>query len=76
VTDSDKEFIEKLKELVSKLETEQRLKSVEYIQKLQEEWFDSTERTRVIIDFETYLDINNIELADEIINVLESLLVK
>ncbi len=75
VKDSDKEIIEKLKDLISELPTVNRLKSTEYIQRLQEQWFDNTWKTRAIIDFENYIDSENVEWSDEIIEVLESLLV-
>jgi len=47
-----------------------------YIQKLQEEWFDNTEKTRVILEFEAYISEVAPSEAEEIINTLESLLVE
>jgi len=46
-----------------------------YIQILKEEWFDATQKTKTILDFETFLDNPSITNADNIIEVLESLLV-
>jgi len=47
-----------------------------YLQSLQEEWFDYTEKTRVIIEFESYIDSTGIDTVDIIIDLLESLLVE
>jgi len=65
VTEIEKQKIEELKSLVVWLDQVQRVEAMNYIQKLQEEWFDDTEKTRVIIDFEAYLDQNTPEIADE-----------
>ncbi len=76
ISDNDREKVEKLKELISKLPSEYRLKSAEYIQKLQEEWFDKTEKTRIILEFEDYLVSNKVDLADDIIEQLEALIIE
>lgn len=76
VTESEKEKIESLKELLMVLPQQQRLKSLSYIQKLQENWNDSTEKTRTILDFEDYIFELNLPNENEIITLLESLLVE
>ena len=45
------------------------MKSAEYIQKLQEQWFDNTEKTRTIIDFQKYIDSNNLILSGHSLGV-------
>ncbi len=76
VTDSEKEKIEQLKELLRDLPQSQKLEAMNYVQRMQENWSDQTEKTRIIIDFETYLYDQNVSNVDEIITVLESLLVE
>lgn len=76
VTPKEKEKIEYLKTLIDKLTQEHKLKSMMYLQKLKEEWFDDTEKTKVILEFEWYLAETNILNKDEIIDTLESLLVE
>ncbi len=76
VTDSEKEKIEKLKSILSELPQQQRLESLSYVQKLQEDWNDNTEKTRTILDFENYIFEQNLEQEDELIEILESLLVE
>ena len=76
VSTIEKEKIDRLKTLLSGLEQTQRVEAMSYVQKLQEEWFDDTEKTRVIIDFELYLDENTPDIADEAIELLSSLLVE
>ena len=48
---------------------------MKYLAKLQEEWFDHTEKTRVIIEFEQYIDSTGYTNSAEVIEILESLLV-
>jgi hypothetical protein len=55
VTESEKEKIETLKQILSQLPQQQRLRALSYIQKLQENWNDDTEKTRTILDFENYI---------------------
>lgn len=76
VTQSEKQKIAELKELLSELPQIQRLEAMNFIKRMQEGWSDDTEKTRVIIEFETYLFDQDIENTDEIITVLESLLVE
>ena len=76
ISESQKEKIDALKTIISGLEQNNRIVAMSYVQKLQEEWFDDTEKTRIIIDFEIYLDENTPEIADEAIELLGSLLVE
>ncbi|MCB1713376.1 MAG: hypothetical protein KDH96_13190 [Candidatus Riesia sp.] len=50
---------------------EYRVKSMVYLQKLKEEWLDDTEKTKVILEFEAYLEEINISNKDEITDTLE-----
>ncbi len=76
IRDSDKLKIERLKNIFSNMPKEHRLKTMMYLQKLQEEWFDNMEKTRVIIEFETFIDSTWISEADSVIDILESFLVE
>lgn len=76
VTESEKEKIEELKTLLGTLPQQQRLESLNYVKKLQENWNDATEKTRTILDFENYIFQLQLENEDVIISLLESLLVE
>lgn len=76
VSDSEREKIESLKASLLKLPQQQKLKSLSYVQKLQENWNDDTEKTRTILDFENYIFELGLTNEDELINILESLLVE
>lgn len=75
VSDEEKQKIEELKDLVEQIPDEYKAEGMRYIQILKEEWFDATQKTKTILDFETFLDNPSITNADNIIEVLESLLV-
>ena len=75
VSDDEKVKIEKLKAHLIQLSQDQRVKAMRYLAKLQEEWFDHTEKTRVIIEFEQYIDSTGYTNSAEVIEILESLLV-
>lgn len=76
VTESEKQKIEALKEIMSTLPQQQKLKAMNYIQKLQENWNDSTEKTRTILDFENFIFELKHKDEETIISLLESLLVE
>lgn len=78
VSESEKDKIDTLKEIISELPQQQKLVGMSYIRKLQENWNDSTEKTRTILDFENYIFELGLEETDEnnIISLLESLLVE
>lgn len=76
VSDKEKEKIEKLKSYVKELPQEHRLKAMKYVQKLQEDWFYANEKTKVILEFESFIDSIWIKNSSDIINLLESLLVQ
>ncbi|MGB2110787.1 MAG: hypothetical protein ACPHY8_02505, partial [Patescibacteria group bacterium] len=52
ISQSEKITIEKIKTEIQNLPKQDRLKALMYVQKLQEEWFDAAEKTRVIVEFE------------------------
>jgi PKD repeat protein len=78
VSESEREKIEFLKVSLLKLPQQQKLRALSYVQKLQENWNDNTEKTRTILDFENYIFWLGLDIAkeDELINTLESLLVE
>ncbi len=76
ITEGEKEKIEKLKSYVQWLPQEHRLKAMKYIQKLQEEWFYLNEKTKVILEFEAFIDSLWVSNGTEIINLLESFLIE
>lgn len=75
VSESIKLKIEKLKEFVSNLPKEHKLKALMYVQKLKDEWSDNREKTNVILELEWFIYDTWVENTEEIINLLESLLV-
>ncbi len=76
LTEAQKKKIEYIKEQILIMPSEYKLKSLMYLQKLQEEWADDTEKTKVILEFEWYLDETDLKNKDELINILEWLLVE
>lgn len=76
VSDREREKVEKLKTFIQWLPQENRLMGMQYLQQLQDEWFYLSEKTRIILDFEAYIDSLNLSNGWEIINLLESFLVE
>jgi len=76
VTDSEKAKIQELKDILSTLPQAQKLVAMNFVQRMQESWSDETEKTRVIIEFETHLFDQDIANTEEIVQILESLLVE
>nr|MDD3720778.1 PKD domain-containing protein [Candidatus Gracilibacteria bacterium] len=76
VTDAEKQKIELLKNYVNELPQDYRVAGMSYLERLQGEWFDETEKTKVIVEFEGFLDNPDITNSTEIINLLESILVE
>lgn len=76
VSEAEKQKIDALKDFLIKLPQQQRVKSLSFVQKLQENWTDKTEKTRTIVDFEKYIAELQLENEAEIIDILESLLVE
>ncbi len=76
VPESVKEKFEKLKAKIEDFPKEYRLKSLEYLQRLKEEWNDNRAKTNIILEFEWYITESSLENSTEIINMLESLLVE
>ncbi len=76
VTESEKKKIETLKRILLDLPQQQKIRALSYVQKLQENWNDNTEKTRTILDFESYIFELELTNEDELITLLESLLVE
>jgi len=76
ISESQKVTIEKIKIEIANLPKEHRLKSLMYVQKLQEEWFDAAEKTKVIVEFEWYVAGIESSNSDIIYDLLESLLLE
>ena len=75
VSESIKIKIEKIKLKIASFPKEFKLKGLQYIQKLQEEWQDNREKTNIILEFEWFIINANLSNKEELINLLESLLV-
>lgn len=56
ISDADKANLEKLKDLIKSSKEQDRLKMMQFFSSLQENWFDTREKTKTIIDFEAYID--------------------
>jgi hypothetical protein len=56
ISDIEKAKIEKLKSYINGLPQQHRLKSMKYVQQLQEERFYPNEKTKVILEFESFID--------------------
>ncbi|MDD3119888.1 MAG: PKD domain-containing protein [Candidatus Gracilibacteria bacterium] len=56
ISEIDRVNLERLKNLIKDLPEKDRLIMMQYYVKLQENWFDSREKTRIIIDFESYIE--------------------
>lgn len=56
ISETDRANLEKLKELIRSSKEQDRLKMMQYFSALQENWFDTREKTKTIIDFEAYID--------------------
>ncbi len=76
VSDGEKAKIEKIKSYIQWLPQEHRLKWMQYVQKLQENWFYPIEKTKIILEFEAFIDSTWVSNALEINTTLESLLVE
>jgi hypothetical protein len=49
---------------------------MQYVQKLQENWNYPTEKTKVILDFEKFIDGLSLSNEEEVVSLLESFLVE
>lgn len=56
ISEADKANLEKLKDMIRTAKEQDRLKMMQYFAQLQENWFDTREKTKTIIDFENYID--------------------
>ncbi|EKE27985.1 MAG: hypothetical protein ACD_3C00111G0002 [uncultured bacterium (gcode 4)] len=77
ISDSDRKWIEELKTLIKKAPERERLQMMQYLSSLQENWFDDREKTKTVIDFESYINSSGLDqkLKDEFYNLLEWFLV-
>ena len=76
VSESLKATFDKIKDEILKLDDENRLKWLTYLQRLKEEWNDDREKTNVIMEFTKFIEELNIKNWSEITNLLSSLLVE
>jgi PKD repeat protein len=78
ISDADKASIETLKDLIrTKAQEQDRMKLMQYLSLLQENWFDQREKTKVVIDFESHVSGLKIDQSakDQIFSLLEGFLV-
>ncbi|EKD30196.1 MAG: WD-40 repeat protein, partial [uncultured bacterium (gcode 4)] len=77
ISEIDKANMEKLKDLIRNTKEQDRLKMMQYLALLQENWFDTREKTKIIIDFETYIDSTSpidAKMKEEFYSILEGFL--
>lgn len=78
ISDSEKADIEKLKDIIrTKTPEQDRLKLMQMLSALQENWFDQREKTKIILDMEGVLSEIKIDqtIRDEAYSLLEGFLV-
>ena len=78
ISDNDKANLEKLKDIIrTKAPEQDRLKLMNSLSSLQENWFDQREKTRVILDMETAISELKLDQAikDDAYSLLEGFLV-
>ena len=71
VSVEEKAQIEELKIELTKLDQKYRLEAMKYLQKLQENWDDKTEKVRTIIDFEKFIEKINPKNKQNITKILD-----
>ncbi len=76
VTDNEKKKIDLLKWYISRLPQNYISSWMKYLERLQSDWFDLAEKTKIILEFENFLDNPEIKNSSEIIDLLESILVE
>ncbi|MDD2565313.1 MAG: PKD domain-containing protein [Candidatus Gracilibacteria bacterium] len=78
ISENDRKGIEELKDLIKKSPEKDRLKMSQFLSSLQENWFDDREKTKTVIDFESYVNTSlaDQKLKDQFFNVLEGLLIE
>lgn len=59
ISETDKINLEKLKDMIRSAKDQDRLKMMQFFAQLQENWFDTREKTKTIIDFENYIDASS-----------------
>ncbi|NDK08191.1 PKD domain-containing protein, partial [Candidatus Gracilibacteria bacterium] len=76
ISKTDEEKVNALKNYIAKFPQNYRVIGMKYLERLQSEWFDETEKTKVILEFEGFVDNPEIPNSTEIINLLESILIE
>lgn len=76
VSEFEKQKLEELKELVSSISWEDLKIAKTYVARLKDEWNDENERTKIIYEFDWFLNDSTIQNKDEIIVKLQELLLK
>ena len=75
-SNSQKQKLEELKDLVSSISWDDSRSAKTYVARLKDEWSDENERTKIIYEFEGFLEGTTIQNKNEIIEKLEELLLK
>ena len=76
VSELQKQKLEELKSLVSSISWDDWRAAKTYVSRLKDEWNDSNERTKVIYEFEGFLESSLVQNKNEIVEKLEELLLK
>ncbi|MDD2487034.1 MAG: PKD domain-containing protein [Candidatus Gracilibacteria bacterium] len=78
ISEQDKINLELIKDLIKKSGKQNEVKMMQNLSAIQDNWFDDREKTKAIIDFESYVDGLTLDqkIKDEFYNLLENLLVK
>jgi len=76
VSDDVKLKIENLKFAIKELPQEYRIQGLKYIEKLQDNWKDETEKVRTIMEFQDFIDTTWVDNIEEIIVLIDALLLK
>lgn len=77
ISDKDRADMERLKDLIKSVRDQDRLRMMQFFSALQENWFDTREKTKTIIDFESYVDTSagvDAKTKETFYSILEGLL--
>lgn len=75
LSDENKAKIEKVKTFIASLDEPKKSEWGKLLAKLQDDWLDETERTKTILDLESFLGASDIKWGSAMIDILEGLLV-
>lgn len=75
ISEKDRESIEALKDLIKKAPDRDRLQMMQFLNTLQENWFDQREKMKSVIDFESYVDGSDLDQKqkDLFVSILEKI---